>query len=87
MAHTLSAQKRVRQSAKHRRRNKAVKSLVKNAVQVATPEGGKPADVAAVRKACQLIDKAVAKGVLHKNTAARRKSALTRPLAAKPAGK
>jgi small subunit ribosomal protein S20 len=37
----------------------------------------------AVREAIRTIDKAVSRGVLHRNTAARRKSALARKLAAK----
>ncbi len=40
---------------------------------------------ASFRKACQLIDKTASKGVIHKNTAARRKSRLAKRL--KAAGK
>ncbi len=84
MAHTLSAQKRVRQGIKRRRRNKHVKSLVKGAIKSAEPENGK-VDAAAIRAACTLVDKAAAKGVIHRNTAGRRKSQLMRSAAARPA--
>lgn len=61
-------------------RNKAVKSELKTAIkkfQAAAAEGDKGAAEGAYRYAVKKVDQAVAKGVVHKNTAARRKSALT----------
>ena len=81
MANIKSQIKRNRQNEKRRSANKAVRSELKTrtrrAVQAA--ESG-DADTAAetLRIAQQAIDRAVANGVLPKNTAARRKSRLTK---------
>ncbi len=76
-----SAMKRVRQEEKRRARNNATKRRIKAATKstlahVAT-EDVKAAQTE-LTKAISLLDKAVKKGTLHKNTAARRKSKLTR---------
>lgn len=83
MANTKSAQKRMRQEEARRLRNRAVRSRIRTAVKTAraavgTP-GGDPRSV--VLEALRALDKAVAKGVIHRNTAARKKSALARRLA------
>lgn len=80
MANTKSALKRMRQSEQRRLRNRAVRSKVRTAVKVARATEG-PAAPAAVLDAIRALDKAVAKGVIHRNAAARRKSALARRLA------
>lgn len=82
MANTKSAIKRIRQSEKRRQRNRTVRSRVRTALKTArtavtTPEGDAGA---AVRQAIRVLDKAVTKGVIHRNTAARKKSALARSL-------
>ena len=82
MANIKSQIKRNRQNLDRHARNKAVKSelktRVKNAVRSAT-EGGDDAATAAVA-AQKRIDKAAAKGVIHKNAAARRNSRLAKRL-------
>ncbi|MFM7068046.1 MAG: 30S ribosomal protein S20 [Actinomycetes bacterium] len=84
MANIKSQMKRNRQNERARERNKAVRSevktRVKNAEQAAT-EGAENA-TELHRLAVQKIDSAVNKGVMHKNTAARRKSRLAKRLAA-----
>ncbi len=83
MANTRSALKRVRQSEKHRVRNAAVRSSVRTAVKntrAALTAGSVEEARADLARAIRLLDKAVTKGVLHKNAAARRKSRLTRQL-------
>ena len=84
MANIKSQMKRNRQNEKARERNKAVRSelrtRVKNA-EGAAAEGAENAEEMA-RLAVQKIDKAAQKGVLHQNTAARRKSRLAKRLAA-----
>lgn len=83
MANTKSAIKRMRQAEKRRLRNRAIRSRVRTAIKnarTALPSGGDAAR-AAVIEAIRIIDKAVTKGVLHRNTAARKKSALARRLA------
>jgi small subunit ribosomal protein S20 len=75
-----SAIKRSRQQIKRRRRNLTVKLAVKQdtkAVLAALASDPKSAD-AALRAAISELDRAVKKGVLHKNTAARRKSTIAK---------
>ena len=82
MANTPSARKRIRQNEKRRLRNRAVRSAVRGSVKSAREAlGGKSGDSAAVvREAIRALDRAVTKGIIHRNTAARRKSALARTL-------
>ena len=80
MANIKSAKKRVLIAEANRQRNVAVKSAIKTAVKKAlalATEGNKEALDAAISNVYKLCDKAVSKGVLHKNTAARKKSQLT----------
>ena len=80
MANIKSAKKRVLIAEANRVRNVAFKSSIKTAtkkaLELATSED-KEALNAAISKVYQLCDKAVSKGILHKNTAARKKSRLT----------
>ena len=83
MANIRSQIKRNRQNEARRLRNKAVRSELhtrtKSAVSAAET-GAEDADER-LRLALKRIDKAAAKGVIHKNAAARRKSRLTRRVA------
>ena len=80
MANIKSAKKRVLIAEKNRIRNVAFKSSIKTAMkkvlELAAGED-KEALNAAISQAYKLCDKAVSKGILHKNTAARKKSRLT----------
>lgn len=79
MANTASAIKRVRQEAKRRARNRAVKTRMRTFVkraQLAIEAGDMAQASEAVRAAVREIDKAAQKGVIHANQAARRKSRL-----------
>jgi small subunit ribosomal protein S20 len=83
VANIQSALKRMRQSEKRRVRNTAVRSAVRTAVKAARAalETGPAEDARVVlARTIKTLDKAVTKGVLPKNTAARRKSRLTRQL-------
>jgi len=81
VANTKSALKRMRQSERRRLRNRAIRSKVRTAVKTArTAEGA--AAAAPTLEALRALDKAVAKGVIHRNTAARKKSVLARRVAA-----
>ena len=79
MANIKSAKKRVLIAEANRQRNVAfktsIKTAVKKALELASGED-KEALNAALSKVYQLCDKAVVKGILHKNTAARKKSRL-----------
>ena len=80
MANIKSAQKRVRVAAKRQARNKHIKSTTKTAVKkVVVAADSKATDTNALLiQAIAAIDKAASKGVYHKNTAARKKSRLTK---------
>lgn len=83
MANIQSALKRMRQSEKRRLRNAAVRSAVRTAVRGvrgALAAGTAEEARTQLTQAIRLLDKAVTKGVLHKNVAARRKSRLVRQL-------
>jgi small subunit ribosomal protein S20 len=83
MANIKSAIKRIRQNEKRRVRNAAVRSTVRTSVKTTRTalEGGQ-ADQAreSLQRTIQVLDKAATKGVIHKNTAARKKSRLMRQL-------
>ena len=76
MANIKSQKKRNITNAKRAERNKAVKSELKTRVKSATSSIGSDANAEDVRLAVKRIDMAAAKGIIHKNTAARRKSRL-----------
>ena len=83
MANIKSAKKRVLVAQRNTERNTAfktsIKTAVKKALAVASSEDKSELN-AALSKVYQLCDKAVSKGILHKNTAARKKSRLTKAL-------
>lgn len=85
MPNIKSAKKRVSIAAIRTARNKAVKSNMKTFLKKAQTEVVAGADSAenSVRLAIKAVDKACAKGVLHKKTAARKKSQLARLISAK----
>ncbi|SFC00042.1 30S ribosomal protein S20 [Streptomyces aidingensis] len=83
MANIKSQIKRIKTNEKARLRNKAVKSEVKTAIRrtrEAIAAGDAEQAAAAARVAGRKLDKAVSKGVLHRNNAANRKSALAKQI-------
>ena len=81
MANIKSQIKRTRTNEKRRQRNLAVKSELKTLVRKtreAVEAGDKEAAIEALRVASRKLDKAVSKGVIHRNQAANRKSKLAR---------
>lgn len=82
MANIKSAKKRVLVAIRNNERNTAFRSSIKTAVKKALSLA--TGDVEELKKALskvyQLCDKAVVKGILHKNTAARKKSRLTKAI-------
>ncbi len=83
MANIKSQIKRNRQNEKRRVRNKGIRSEVRTRAKaaVAAAEAGGDNTVDALRLAVKRIDKAAAKGAIHKNQAANRKSRLMKRLA------
>ena len=84
MANIKSQIKRNRQNEKRRLRNKSVRAELRTRAKsaVSTAETGAENSAEALRLAVKRIDKAAAKGVIHKNTAANHKSRLVRRVAA-----
>ena len=78
MANTKSAAKRARQTQRRTLRNRSVLSRLRTLSKRATGANAQPADKTALISA---IDKAAKRGILHRNTANRRKAQLTRPAA------
>jgi small subunit ribosomal protein S20 len=83
MANIKSQIKRNLQNERRRVRNKAAKSEIKTRVKVAvnTAESGAEESVEALRIAVKRLDKAAAKGIIHKNQASNRKGRLMRHIA------
>ncbi|MFD1713889.1 30S ribosomal protein S20 [Amnibacterium flavum] len=85
MANIKSQIKRITTNKKAQERNKAVKSQLKTAVRsarAAAATGDKEQALKALQLATKRLDKAVSKGVIHKNQAANRKSAIAKQVAA-----
>ena len=83
MANIKSQIKRIKQNEKAHQRNKAVKSELRTYVRKfreAAETGNVDEATTAMRAASRKLDKAVSKGVIHKNQAANRKSAIAKRL-------
>ncbi|BCW06590.1 MULTISPECIES: 30S ribosomal protein S20 [Micrococcaceae] len=81
MANIKSQKKRILTNEKARLRNNAVKSELKTAIRAvanAVESADKDAAATALVAASRKLDKAVSKGVIHKNNAANRKSAISK---------
>ena len=82
MPNIKSAKKRVKVTATKTLRNKAINTALKTDIKKANIalENKDANATSAVKVAIKAIDKATAKGILHKNTAARKKTALAQKL-------
>jgi len=83
MANTKSAEKRMRQSAERRERNRQDRSTMRTAVKKvrgALASGDVAAAQAALPEAIQVIDRSAKKNVVHRNTASRTKSRLAKAI-------
>ena len=81
MANIKSQLKRIRTNEKARLRNKSIKSSLKTAIRrfrEAAAAGEKDRALGELRTASRQLDKAVSKGVIHRNQAANRKSAMAK---------
>jgi small subunit ribosomal protein S20 len=84
VANIKSQIKRNRQNEKARLRNKSVKSSLKTVIRKlneASTNGNAESAAVLLRDASRQLDKAVSKGVIHKNQAANRKSAIAKRIA------
>jgi small subunit ribosomal protein S20 len=85
MANIKSARKRARQAIKRRSRNVSLQTEARGAVRdvkKAIAAGDKKAAAAALVRSQAVIDRVAAKGVLHRNAAARQKSRLAQAIKA-----
>jgi small subunit ribosomal protein S20 len=80
LANLHSAQKRIRSNERKRVRNRIIRSRARTAVNSARTASSGATGAVAVKKAVSELDRAAAKGVIHKNNAARRKSRLMKQL-------
>lgn len=86
MPNTKAAAKRLRQNTRRRTRNRSAKRTVKTLctkVEEVLAEGSPEQAAAEFRLAAQKLDQAAAKGIIHPNAAARKKSRLSARLKAK----
>ena len=86
MANIKSQKKRILQNAAAQERNKSVRSALKTKIRrfrEALDTGDESVAATALRDASRALDKAASKGVIHKNQAANRKSALAASLVKK----
>ncbi|MCT2021169.1 30S ribosomal protein S20 [Kocuria marina] len=84
MANIKSQKKRILTNEKARLRNNSYKSELKTLIRkvdAAVESDNKEAATETLRNASRKLDKAVSKGVLHKNTAANKKSGLAKKVA------
>jgi small subunit ribosomal protein S20 len=77
VANIKSQIKRNRQNEKRRLRNRAVRSELRTREKAAIAAAGGDGEAEALRQTIKRIDRAASKGVIHKNTAARKKSRLS----------
>jgi len=83
MANTKSARKRAKQAIERREHNMALRTTVRSAMKKvikAVAAGNKDAAAASLRESQRVIDRVVAKGILHRNAGDRHKSRLAQAL-------
>ena len=89
VAHSLSAKKRVRQTLKRNARNRARKAVLKDQLKeltVALTAGDAGKITTEFNKTASRLDRLAAKGTIHKNAAARKRSRLAKKVNAIKAG-
>jgi small subunit ribosomal protein S20 len=78
MAQHLSAERQARKALKHRTRNRNYMAKMRTAVKRVRGAKEKAKAAAELRKVVKLLDQLAAKGIIHRNTAANKKSSLTK---------
>ncbi|MFM7151671.1 MAG: 30S ribosomal protein S20 [Gemmataceae bacterium] len=87
MPHTKSAKKSLRKTEKNRLRNRTTKRIIKTHLKRFDSALSGPVDAVQTEfnLASKKLDKAAARGILHRNTVARKKSQMARQLQKKKA--
>lgn len=78
MAQHKSALKRIKTSQKANLRNRHYRSMMRTAMRRVREAGTEETRQSTLRTACAILDRLASKGIIHHNTAARRKSRLHR---------
>jgi small subunit ribosomal protein S20 len=78
MAQHLSAERQARKAVGRRARNRAYMSKMKTAVKKVRELKDKDKAQTELKKAFKLLDQLAAKGIIHQNNAANKKSSLTK---------
>ncbi len=78
MAQHLSAERQARKALKHRAHNRAYVSRMKTAIKRVRTSKEKEKAGAELKKVVKLLDQLAAKGIIHRNNAANKKSSLTK---------
>lgn len=78
MAQHLSAERQARRAVKHRTRNRAYVSRMKTAIKRVRNSKEKEKAGVELKKVVKLLDQLAAKGIIHRNNAANKKSSLTK---------
>ena len=81
MANTRSAQKRMRQSIKHRLHNRAQRTRIRSAIKRVTQATDPAERSSALKEACAILDRMAARHQIHRNKAIRKKSQLAKLVA------
>jgi small subunit ribosomal protein S20 len=78
MAQHLSAERQARKAVRHRVRNRAYMSKMKTAIKRVRGSKEKDKAAAALKQVMKLLDQLAAKGIIHRNNAANKKSSLSK---------
>lgn len=78
MAQHLSAERQARKAIRRRVQNKSYKSRMKTALKRVRDSKEKGKAAVELKKAVKLLDQLAAKGIIHRNNAANKKSSLTK---------
>ena len=78
MAQHLSAERQARKAIKHRLRNRVYMSKMKTAIRRVRDSKEKEKAASELKKCVKLLDQLAAKGIIHPNNAANKKSGLTK---------
>ena len=78
MATHKSAKKRIRTSLKRNEHNRHYRSMMRKAMRRVREGEDNESRPENLRRACAILDRLVSKGIIHRNTAARRKSKLNK---------
>ncbi|MBI4547259.1 MAG: 30S ribosomal protein S20 [Ignavibacteriae bacterium] len=82
MAQHLSAERQARKALRHRERNRRYLSMMKTAIKRVREAKEKDKAAIALKRAMKLLDQMAAKGIIHRNNAANKKSSLAKFIAA-----